>query len=84
MKNYPARDSRDKDGVPGMWPMFGYVSNMVDLALLYDDPEGFVRFMREAGLDRTSRTFDGLSMERYCDKREAVKCKAALKNLAPL
>lgn len=60
------------------WPFLGYVSHMVDLALQRDDPEAFVGFMRQAGCDSDSLTFDNLPMERYCEKRGAVKCKEAL------
>jgi hypothetical protein len=65
---------------PG-WPFLGYLSEMVNLALVRDDPEAFVGFMRDSGLDNTSRTFDGLTMDAYCEKRGAMKCKEALKDL---
>jgi hypothetical protein len=61
----------------------GYSSDMVNLALVRDDPAAFVHFMRLAGCDRTSRTFDGCSMEFYCKKRQAVKCLGALAQLEP-
>lgn len=79
---YPTRESRvDKNGQQMPWPFMGYVSEMVNLALVRDDPEGFVGWMKEAGLGRNAMTFDNMSMEGYCDMRGAVKCKAALNNL---
>lgn len=84
--NYPAVDSRrhPKTGAVLSWPFMGYTSEMVNLALLKDDPEGFVGWMREAGLDNTSQTFDGLSMATYCERRGALKCKEALALLEPI
>lgn len=84
--NYPAIDSRrdPKTGAVLSWPFMGYTSEMVNMALLKDDPDGFVGWMREAGLDNTSQTFDGLSMASYCDRRNAPKCKAALDQLDPV
>jgi hypothetical protein len=61
----------------------GYLGAMVDLALRNDDPEAFIYFMRKACLDRTTTTLDNLSMESYCDKRTAKKCKRALGKLKP-
>lgn len=59
----------------------GYSSDMVNLALLRDDPVAFVHFMRMAGCDRNSITFDNMTMAGYCTKRKAWKCKEALAQL---
>ena len=81
-ERYPTRDSnRDRNGNPLPWPFLGYLSEMVNLSLVRDDPEGFVGWMRESGLGRDARTFDNLSMEAYCKKRGAVKCLDALYKL---
>lgn len=64
-----------------IWPIFGWESNMVDLALRNDDPVAFARFMRCCGLGADAVTFDGLTMALYCDKRGAMKCKEMLMTL---
>lgn len=61
-----------------VWGFGGYYENMIETALRNDDPDGFVHFMRMAGLDNTSMTFDNKTMEQYCDKNKSVKCKKAL------
>jgi len=71
-----------KDGYKS--PFLGYSSDMVNLALTRDDPIAFVHFMRMAGCDRHAMTFDGLTMERYCDKRGAARCKSVLSQLESL
>lgn len=80
-EGYPTRESLDKDGVMGMWPLFGYNSEMVNMALARGDAEAFVGFMAECGLGPDAITFDGLTMEQYCDKRNSPNCKAAIKAL---
>lgn len=64
-----------------VWGYSGYYANTIDAALRHDDAGTFVEVMRAAGLDAKTETFDGLSMGKYCDKRGAKKCKAALKTL---
>ena len=59
----------------------GYWANMIDQSLRKDDPVGFVGWMREAKLDRNATTLDNLTMEQYCNKRNAPQCKAALSEL---
>lgn len=78
-QNYPTMESRKEP-----WPFLGYKSEMVNLALTKDDPVGFVGWMRECGLDNTSKTLDNLTMEAYCERRGAEKCKAALSQLEPI
>ena len=62
-----------------IWGFGGYLANAIDASLRRDDPDGFVDLMRAAELTAKAETLDGLTMEQYCDKRGASKCKAALK-----
>lgn len=77
-----------KDAYPPIgikvWPFIGYKSEMVHQAILRDDPDGFVGWMRESALDNTSKTFDGRTMQNYCEKYGAKKCAAALDQLEPI
>ena len=79
---YPTHDEwapKSADGSQkSVWGFGGYYEIMIDRALRHDDPEGFVRFMRMAELDDTAITFDGKSMEQYCDKYKSEECKKAL------
>lgn len=61
-----------------IWGFGGFLANAIDVALRHDEPDGFVDLMRDAKLDASAKTFDDLTMEQYCDKYSATKCKKAL------
>lgn len=89
MMKYPTFDEfapykNDGTRAGWMWGFGGYLSKMIHQAVaVNDDPEGFVHFMREAGCDSQTVTLDNLTMEQYCDKYNAPKCKKALSQLQP-
>ena len=70
-----------REHIRSVWGFGGYYERAIDTALRHDDPDGFVELMRAAELDASTLTFDGMTMEGYCNKRNAEKCKAALKKL---
>jgi hypothetical protein len=70
-----------REHIRSVWGFAGYYERAIDAALRHDDPEGFVELMRAAELDADTRTFDGMSMAQYCDKRGAARCKKAIKTL---
>ena len=79
---YPTFDAwNGPKGQRSFFGFEGYWANMIDQALRKDDPIGFVGWMREAKLGRNTTTLDNLTMEQYCDRRDAPMCKAAIPDL---
>ena len=82
-EGYPTFDEHCKrpDGTT-RYTLTGYAPDMVNLALVRDDPEAFLGFLKDCGFTSDNMAhaicLDGLTLLQYCEKRQAEKCKGAL------